>query len=475
MALATKTSVGDGVTAGPYTFSFAYLKDAYIHCYLDGVETALFTLSTGSVTFDTAPADGAVITIQRETVDTARLVDFQGGSTMTEANMDLDSDQIFHLLQERIDALVSSLTVGTDNKIDATSHIIKNVTDAVDAQDAVTKSQLDDAVLASGNVPAPANPTDDDKVLTASAGAFGWTAPAAADPVTIADITDAGTVGKAILADTTAAAVRTEIGVEANPMTTEGDMIRGAAGGGAMERFPIGTNGTYLKSNGTTAVWDTVAGGGGDFTLQVFTTGGTYTRPAGLVAAEVWVVGGGGGGGGSTTTNNRAGGGGGAGGVSMRALTATEVTASQTVTVGAAGTGGTGSGLGGNGGNSSFGTLAVGNGGTGGPGGGTYAAGGVGGTATTGDINVTGGQGSFASPDISLTTADGLAKLIGGFYRGGEAAFGFSARAAAGINRNTTPSAPIGFGGGGDGNIRVSSSSTGGVGGAGIVIVKEFY
>ena len=47
-----------------------------------------------------------------------------------------------------------------------------------------------------------------------------------------------------------------------SPVTTEGDLIIGDAGG-AETRLPIGAAGKILTANGTTATWEDAAGGGG--------------------------------------------------------------------------------------------------------------------------------------------------------------------------------------------------------------------
>jgi hypothetical protein len=55
-----------------------------------------------------------------------------------------------------------------------------------------------------------------------------------------------------------------------------------------------GTASNVLTSNGSAWVSQAAAAGGGDYIMQVFTTPGTWTKPAGLKAIKVTVIGGGG-------------------------------------------------------------------------------------------------------------------------------------------------------------------------------------
>lgn len=177
-------------------------------------------------------------------------------------------------------------------------------------------------------------------------------------------------------------------------------------------------NGTlWYNSNGSNArtlvcednVVQAVANSENSMTITTFTSSGTWAKAdyPGLVFTRVIVTGGGGGGGearGTDTANEAAAGGGGAGGTSIEILTAAELGATETVTIGSGGSGGTG-GTGANGsagGDSSFGTLTTALGGSGGFGistaGSDGASGGTGANATsTGDINLGGGGGGGGS------------------------------------------------------------------------------
>ena len=100
--------------------------------------------------------------------------------------------------------------------------------------------------------------------------------------------------------------------------------------------------------------------------IDIITSTGTWTSPAGVTKVDVLLVGGGGGGGGAGAVNHMGGGGGG-GGVIQQTLSISESTA-YTITIGAGGSAGTysNSSPGGNGSNSTFGSLLTALGGGGG-------------------------------------------------------------------------------------------------------------
>jgi hypothetical protein len=117
--------------------------------------------------------------------------------------------------------------------------------------------------------------------------------------------------------------------------------------------------------------------------MAVFTSSGTWTRPAGVTRAHLKLWGGGGGGGGNAP-NSAAGMGGGGGGYCERIIA---VTGNVSVTVGSGGTTST-SGQGATGGNSSFLSLTA-NGGVGG----NLSNSGLGGSASGGSVNLSGQNG----------------------------------------------------------------------------------
>ena len=148
--LAQVTYTGNGSTTG-YAIPFSYIASSHIKAFINNVATTAFTVSGSTLTFSSAPANSAVIRIERQTPTDARLVDFTDGSVLTEADLDQSADQNFFIAQETSDANQSAMTIDTDDKFDAQSKVIKNVANPVNNNDAVNKTYLENTWLSTSD------------------------------------------------------------------------------------------------------------------------------------------------------------------------------------------------------------------------------------------------------------------------------------------------------------------------------------
>ena len=150
MAYSYLTYTGNGSTT-QYAINFSYIDTTHIKAYLDGTVTTAFSVSGSTLTFNTAPSNGVVIRIERETPIDARLVDFQDGSVLTQQELDMSADQNFFIAQEVTDDQANNMRLTTADVFDAQSKRIINVADPTGTQDAVSKNYLENTWLSTAN------------------------------------------------------------------------------------------------------------------------------------------------------------------------------------------------------------------------------------------------------------------------------------------------------------------------------------
>lgn len=207
------------------------------------------------------------------------------------------------------------------------------------------------------------------------------------------------------------------------------------------------------------------------FNSQRFTANGTFTIPTGVTAVKVTVIGGGGGAGNgfaSTITFSIASGGG-AGGYAVKYLTGLTPGNTIAVTVGAAGAAGVAGGTSSIASGTQAITTVTATGGGAGVGQGSQTSGqpgGSGGTASNGDINITGNAGNIEQVGYATAMANWTAQV----QSGGSGPLGIGGKA---VSTYASGGAATGYGaGGGAGLAYNGSTSTGGAGSTGAVIFE---
>lgn len=246
---------------------------------------------------------------------------------------------------------------------------------------------------------------------------------------------------------------------------TDGVQISSDATGALDIKTGTGAGTTAISidaSQNVTIAGSLTVGGGTVYNLEQYTSPATWTKPAGLNAIKVTVVGAGGDGGGAlVNTQNRCGGGGG-GGAAIEFIPAPSIPGPQPVTAGT--------------GTNSFGAFCSATAGATGTAGGTdYATGGDGGAGSGGSINLYGQPGRFGTSVAATPT--GPAVRVGG--SGGSSVLGGgSGDLVLAAPTSTAGLAGVGFGSGGSGAVKSvvpAASVAGGTGAPGIVIIEEFY
>ena len=248
-----------------FTVSWSYLDDDHVECYLDGVETALFTIPTaGTIRFDSAPAADVAISIKRNT-PTTPLVVWNDGAVILGADLTTALNQSLYISEEAEVRTGEGLALGTSSTYyDADTKLISNVLDPVSNQDAATKAyvvaQTASAVAATA---ADVVSTNADVVLTNADVVLTGLDVAATNADVVSTNADVLlTAADVVSTGLDAAAAAASAASITIPTTTKGDL---SGFDTAATRVPVGTNDQVLTADSTQALgvkWaDTVGGG----------------------------------------------------------------------------------------------------------------------------------------------------------------------------------------------------------------------
>lgn len=135
-----------------YSFPFPYLSKQFVKVRVDHANASTlleynrdYTIEGQTLTLTPVHpfVSGATLCIYRQT-PTGSLVDFSDGSLLLASEMDRLSTQLLHVEEENSDLIASTgMFADDDNSWQGQGRRIKNLSDPVDAHDAVTLSHLD--------------------------------------------------------------------------------------------------------------------------------------------------------------------------------------------------------------------------------------------------------------------------------------------------------------------------------------------
>ncbi len=142
MPLSSVLYTADGNT-NQFDITFSYIDSTHVKVFVNNVEDTNFTfITTTRIQTSSTPTNGQVVKIERQTPTSARLVDFQDGSVLTETDLDKSANQNFFIVQENVDDITDKLGKNNSGIFDAGNTRITNVADPTADSDVVTKSFL---------------------------------------------------------------------------------------------------------------------------------------------------------------------------------------------------------------------------------------------------------------------------------------------------------------------------------------------
>lgn len=133
-------TVNDAAGETDFNVNFSYLQKSHVKVAVNGVATTDFNwLNDGQLQLTNTAAFGSIVVITRETSPSARLVDYQTGSVLSEEILDTDSLQGFYLAQEAVDVKELTMAKNASDQFEAGNRKIENVADPVNNLDAANK------------------------------------------------------------------------------------------------------------------------------------------------------------------------------------------------------------------------------------------------------------------------------------------------------------------------------------------------
>ena len=182
--VATVATYAFGAGTGSLTGGLKFLSSEHLTVLVDG-SPATFTIPAGHASFTITGLPilgGEEIVVSRATpaTEAGRLVNFEDLSHVRQSDLDRSSLQLFYILQEGLDVVTGAECLEASGGVwQGEARRIESLLPGVAGTDAATKSQLDAAVIASGNLPV-VTAADNDKSLWVVGGVWTIRTPAQA-------------------------------------------------------------------------------------------------------------------------------------------------------------------------------------------------------------------------------------------------------------------------------------------------------
>lgn len=153
MALSFVEYTPGSPTTGPFSYgSILTLNEdivpvsSQLDVFVDGVLQVIttdYTINTASkeITLVSSITSGNTLRIARDTLDTSRYVDFTNGARLTESTLDLDSNQLFFLIQEATDNTLDAMVKNAGGQWEAQGVRIENGAPGTEGDHFVTVDQ----------------------------------------------------------------------------------------------------------------------------------------------------------------------------------------------------------------------------------------------------------------------------------------------------------------------------------------------
>lgn len=220
MSAAFAQYLGDGSTR-TFTVPFPYFAREHVQVSVDAVvQTGIGWINDGLLETSTAPPVGSVVDVRRVTPTGASPVDFEDGSVLTEADLDLLARYSGYLAEESRDYVVGALRLGPDGSYNADARRLSNLADGVNPGDAMTQRQFTAEVR--GPLTAMKTAAQDAATSAAASASIASTA-----ATTTTEAVQSASV-KAIAADLTGFAyMGSDMGSVAEPSTVPGATPQG--------------------------------------------------------------------------------------------------------------------------------------------------------------------------------------------------------------------------------------------------------